>query len=355
MAFAENIQGWQGIYAMLQSLYSGVLVAPAEGKENISHPISSIVRNDESGRVVYQLSPDQVWVRHDETTATIDRGRIFEALPDLYKFLSDPDDDSVYDRFAGLLADLHITYPIPADGAKIDFTVHYFDTLRNIEREMPVSVKHSGARLLAANRAGNMKYDILNVKFSNPESNRINRIEGTTPDNGVRFRLIEIARLGAKLKFTAPEGKFFLDGLSLIDLHFPKLLAEITRLYYTTELVRIDELTEEIKLSNPYKIRDELIRQNGFYEYKIKQFLTAAAGGMRPTKIYRGYPALTAHLYIHKPGDCRFYDPYDRQAFEEYLFHTARFATADCDAHKFGYIEKKNGQWLFKLNVQLTY
>ena len=64
-------------------------------------------------------------------------------------------------------------------------------------------------KLLPANRAANIKYDILNIKFSNPEANKINRIDNWDA------RLYEIKRLGGKLKYTTTENKIFLYNLSI--------------------------------------------------------------------------------------------------------------------------------------------
>ena len=66
----------------------------------------------------------------------------------------------------------------------------------------------------------------------------------------------------------------------MIDLHFPRMLAEMVRTMYYEDITKVSELTMRIKEINPLKIKDELINKHLFYEYKMKQFLMALAMGL---------------------------------------------------------------------------
>lgn len=50
----------------------------------------------------------------------------------------------------------------------------------------------------------------------------------------------------------------------MIDLHFPRMLAEMVRMMHLEGITRINELTERIKILNPLKIKDELINKHCF-------------------------------------------------------------------------------------------
>ena len=174
-------------------------------------------------------------------------------------------------------------------------------------------------------------------------------------ETGSLVRLSEIFRLGGKLKFTSTEGKFFLNGLQLIDTQLAKLLAEMVRNFYTTDLTTVAELTGELNRNNPFKVKDEIIEKGRLYEFKIRQFLYAAACRMKPTKTWRGNGYDHTHLFITRNGELRSYDPREKEFFEKFLFHNTRFCISNEDKNKFGSIEKENGQWLIKLNLEIRF
>lgn len=344
---------WAKAYVLLKIISEGYIHFYEENStEERAYPVSKLIRNDESGKTIYQLTPENVLVKQREEIREFPRQKCKEAATEIYTTLKTPAEKDYSIATCEQIFDLlNYTWFHSTAENKCDFSVIYFDPEKEIaqRQEIIVHTKSEWA-LLPANRATNLKYDIQNVKFANPEVNRINRIDG---EHEVRRRLIEINRLGGKLKYTIPENKFFLENLCMIDLHFPRLLAELTRLFYTTELFTIQELTEEIKKVNPYKIREDLIQKNNFYEYKVQQFLYALATGMRSTKRYRGYGSSLTFAIIGKKGKISLLNPEMRPTFDGYLYQNAKLKIADCEAHKFGFIEKENGQWLIKLNVEI--
>lgn len=236
-----------------------------------------------------------------------------------------------------------------------DFEAVFFNTKLQCEdfRKIRVKSNLTNLYLVAANRASNFKYDIIQVKLSNPEVNKINGIGDN--ETGSILRLDEIFRLGGKLKFTSTEGKFFLNGLQLIDMHLPKLLAEMAFNFYTSDMLTVKQLTAEINRKNPFKVKDEVIEKSRIYEFKIRQFLYAAACGMKPSKTWRGNGYTHTHLFITKNGDLLSYDPNEKENFEKFLFENCRLSIANEDKNKFGVIEKENGQWLIKLNLEIRF
>ncbi|WP_455497639.1 HpaII family restriction endonuclease [Coprobacter sp.] len=353
MQLKGNRIEWTKAYALLQIISEGNLHFYRENptKEHIC-PVSTLIRNDECGKIIYQLTPETVLVKRGEKVHEFPRKKCQEAATEIYATFQIP-----FQKEYGIAAceqifdALYYTWFHSSAENKCDFSVIYFDPEKETTQRQDIIIQtKSKWRLLPPNRATNLKYDIQNVKFSNPETNRINKIDG---EQEVRKRLIEINRLGGKLKYTTSENKFFLENLCMIDLHFPRLLSEITRLFYTTELSTIQDLTEEIKKVNPYKIKEVLIQKNNFYEYKIQQFLYALATGMKSTKRYRGYGSLLTIAIIDTKGEISLLDPGIRPTFDHYLFQNSRLKIAECETHKFGFIEKENGQWLIKLNVEI--
>ena len=131
--------------------------------------------------------------------------------------------------------------------------------------------------ILDGGRTANLKFEQTGIKFANPMINNVNALE--TP-NVVADRMLLIERLGGVLKYADVADKVFRCNLLMIDLHFPRMIAEMLRIMQIEGITKVSELVDCIKEINPLKIKEDLIVKNGFYEYKMKQFLVALALGM---------------------------------------------------------------------------
>ena len=172
--------------------------------------------------------------------------------------------------------------------------------------------------------------------------------------NEVIDRMRMIDRLGGVLKYSDVADKVFRSNLSMIDLHFPRLLAEMVRTMYVEDMTRVSELTERIREINPLKIKEELITKHRFYEYKMKQFLMALALGMRPAKIYNGTDsAVEGMLLADGKGEVICYHRSRYQVFADFLFQNTRFEKGSLDKDKYGFLERENGSYYFKLNAKI--
>ena len=206
--------------------------------------------------------------------------------------------------------------------------------------------------LLDGGRTANLKLEQTGVKFAVPTVNKVNALPESP--NEVAERMLMIERLGGVLKYSDVADRVFRCNLLMIDLHFPRMLAEMVRLMHLEGITRVSELTERIKELNPLKIKDELIQKHGFYEYKMKQFLLALALGMRPAKIFRGTDsAVEGMLLIDGQGELLCYHQSCRQDFAEFLYQNTRFEKGALEKDKYGFLERENGSWYFKLNVKI--
>lgn len=206
--------------------------------------------------------------------------------------------------------------------------------------------------LLDGGRTANLKLEQTGVKFAVPTVNKVNALPESPGEVAERMRMIE--RLGGVLKYSDVADRVFRCNLLMIDLHFPRMLAEMVRLMHLEGITRVSELTERIKEFNPLKIKDELIQKHGFYEYKMKQFLLALALGMRPAKIFRGTDsAVEGMLLVDGEGEVLCYHQSCRQDFAEFLYQNTRFEKGAPEKDKYGFLERENGTWYFKLNVKI--
>lgn len=206
--------------------------------------------------------------------------------------------------------------------------------------------------LLDGGRTANLKFEQTGVKFAVPTVNKVNALPESPTEVTERMLLIE--RLGGVLKYADVADKVFRSNLLMIDLHFPRMLAEMVRALHLEGISRVSELTEYIKQLNPLKIKDELIHKHHYYEHKMKQFLLALALGMRPAKIYNGTDsAVEGILFVDAKGQVLCYHNNNRQVLADFLYQNTRFEKGNVDKDKYGFLERENGVYYFKLNVKI--
>ena len=206
--------------------------------------------------------------------------------------------------------------------------------------------------LLDGGRTANLKLEQGGIRFASPTVNKINALPASPDEVAERMRMI--ARLGGNLRFSDVADRVFRCNLQMIDLHFPRLLAEMVRTMHLESITRTPELTERIKELNPLKIKDELISKHGYYEAKVKQFLLALALGMRPAKIYNGTgSALEGMLLVDGGGRTMLYHHSEPDNFAAFLYANSRLEKGPLDKDRYGYLERENGTYYFKLNAKI--
>ena len=206
--------------------------------------------------------------------------------------------------------------------------------------------------LLDGGRAANLKLELTGIKFAVPTVNKVNALP-EAPDE-VCQRMLMIERLGGVLRYADVADKVFRCNLGMIDLHFGRLLAEMVRLMHLEDITRISQLTERMEILNPLKIKEELITKHGYYRHKMRTFLLALALGMRPAKIYTGRPgAIAGLLLVQTDGSIVLYDRTDADTFAEFLYQNSRLLKGDVEKDKYGFLERENGVYYFKLNVKV--
>ncbi|MCD8183600.1 MAG: HpaII family restriction endonuclease [Bacteroides sp.] len=206
--------------------------------------------------------------------------------------------------------------------------------------------------LLDGGRTANLKLEQSGIKFAAPTVNKVNALPESPTE--VAERMLMIERLGGVLKYSDVADRVFRCNLLMIDLHFPRMLAEMVRIMHLDGTTRVSELTERIREMNPLKIKDKLINKHGFYEFKMKQFLLALALGMRPAKIYNGSDSAVEGMFLTDGnGAVLCYHQSERQAFADFLYLNSRFEKSSVDKDKYGFLERENGVYYFKLNVKI--
>ncbi len=357
MAFEATKREWSELYAFFRLLADGkVSLGTSQTKKNDANqwPVAMVQREEHDGTRRYYIEKDDIHIVGENMDKRVSRedfhtvaGLILQAVKS-----SSVDDVVSPDGVEEFLDEAAIFDLEAKTDDRTDFSVAFWHP------EAPLTGFNVRSRLSIMNplldggRTANLKLEQTGIKFAVPTVNKINALPESP--NEVAERMMMIERLGGSLKYSDVADRVFRCNLLMIDLHFPRMLAEMVRIMHLDGITRISELAETIKQSNPLKIKEELINKHGFYEFKIKQFLLALALGMRPAKIYNGTDsAVEGLLLVDGNGDVLCYHKSEKKTFEDFLFFNTRLEKGSVDKDKYGFLEKENGTYYFKLNVKI--
>ena len=356
MAFEATKREWCELYTFFRLLTEGkVTLGTAKAKKGeINWPIAMIQREEHDGTRCYYIEKEMVRIKGENSEKSVPRedfGIVADLILQAVKSSSE-DEVTSPDGVEEFLDEVAIFDLEAKTEDRTDFYIAFWHP------EAPLSGFSVRSRLSAMNplldggRAANLKLEQSGVKFATPTVNKINALPEAP--NEVAERMLLIERLGGVLKYSDVADRVFRSNLLMIDLHFPRVLTEMVRIMHLDDITRISELTEVIKQMNPLKIKDELVNKHGFYEFKVKQFLMALALDMRPAKIYTGQDsAVEGILLMDGSGEVLCYHKSEKPVMEDFLFLNTRLEKGSLDKDKYGFLERENGTYYFKLNAKI--
>ncbi|MFV0589658.1 HpaII family restriction endonuclease [Bacteroides reticulotermitis] len=357
MAFEATKREWCELYTFLRLLAEGkVALGTAQGKkDDVYWPIAMIQREEHDGTRRYYIENESIRIVGETMEQTISRedfgvvaGLILQAVKSSSENdVSSPDGVEEFLNEAGI-------YDLEAKTEdRTDFSVAFWHSEAPLRGFCVRSRLGTMNPLLDGGRAANLKLEQSGAKFATPAVSKINALPESPNEVSERMMLIE--RLGGVLKYSDVADRVFRCNLSMIDLHFPRMLTEMVRIMHLDGISRISELTEIIKQMNPLKLKDELINKHSFYEFKMKEFLMALALGMRPAKIYTGEDsAVEGLLLVDGSGEVLCYHKSEKKVMEDFLFLNTRLEKGSVDKDKYGFLERENGVYYFKLNAKIA-
>jgi len=220
----------------------------------------------------------------------------------------------------------------------------------NQDLELGFSIKSelgNYATILNAGETTNFVYQIDEFAPSIDEINEINTIDTKSK---IKDRVAAIIQKGGKFRYMEPQNNIFKNNLILIDSLLPEILSEIVLAFYNSNLSTIKDLTALINKTNPINFDKQFAHD--FYEYKMKRLLTDVTLGMMPSKVWTGiYDATGGYLIVKGNRDVLSH----HNLFEDYLFANTKLETPSSNRHKFGKIYQQDGQFFFKLNLQIRF
>lgn len=360
MTVTGNIGEWSEIYTLLKILGDEKLFAGNEYIEKIEelfYPIIRVLRTEANGNFEYIIDKNLVLVTSDGTqllslpvkdfakkaSATLDaiienkkqKNTTF-SIPEIEKFM----------------AQIHCGSLKASSSAKTDITIVIHDQHTNSTPELGFSIKSQlggASTLLNAGKTTNFRFKIDNI--SNSQAGLINSIKTRSK---IVDRINKIIELGGTISFDKPCNSIFTNNLVLIDSLLPNIIAEMIYKYFSTKSTKLSEIVEVIENENPLDF--DKTHSHLFYTYKIKKFLTDAALGMMPSKVWTGqYDATGGYLVVKDDGELLCYHLYNRNEFEQYLFANTKLETASSGRHEFGSIYSENGIAYLNLNLQVRF
>lgn len=357
MAFEATKREWSEIYTFFRLLADGcVHLGTTEAKVGEdSWPIAMIQREEHDGTRQYYIKDELIHLKGESIDKEVSREE-FAAIAELILHTIKISQEDVVESpdEVELFLDKIAIFDLEAKTMdRTDLSIAFWHSKSPL---VGLNVRARIGRmkpLLDGGRTANLKFELTGAKFATPTVNKVNALDVT---DEVPERMMLIERLGGILKYSDVADRVFRCNLSMIDLHFPRLLAEMLRVMQLDGITRTAELVEIIKKLNPLKIKDELIQKHCFYEFKMKQFLLALALGMRSAKIYNGTDsAVEGILLVNGDGRVLCYHKSNKKTFEEFLYYNTRFEKGSTEKDKYGYLERENGTYYFKLNTKIAF
>ena len=348
---------WSEIYALFKLLGDKNLFAgDADLKkvENLFYPILKIIRNETGGNYEYEITGDLVVVSGGKEKLRIPVKTFSEQAVKLLAKIKGSTGAFSIPETEAFMKSVNCGTLKAKSTSKSDIRIVIHDQRINQTAELGFSIKSQlggDSTLLNAGKTTNFVYQINGFKGSVSDIKKINAIDTRSK---IKDRIEEVKKLGGKLKFLSLEQDIFKNNLVLIDSLLPNILAEVIKQFFTSNLSTISALTEEISSKNPLGYDTQF--SHSFYEYKIKRFLTDVALGMMPSKVWGGlYDATGGYLIIKEDGEILCYHIYNRNQFEDYLFHNSKLETASSSRHDFGKVYSEGVNLYFKLNLQIRF
>lgn len=236
---------------------------------------------------------------------------------------------------------------------KRDITIVVHDIFTGFNPKLGFSIKSklgNPSTLFNASQSTNFTYKVTSKNIDEDKLMTINSIDGKSK---IIRRVQKIIEQNNNLKYFNVANENFLCNLQLIDSNLPLILSELLVYCYNENKSKLSDLLEIIEEKNPLKYNLKINKE--FYRYKLKKFLVDVALGMRATDPWSGkFDATGGYIVVKESGELLCYHVYNMNEFEEYLLLNTRLETPS-SRNKFGEVYKENGEFYFKLNLQIRF
>lgn len=370
MTFIANKRAWSEVYTLLHTLHLGTVqvgqaITPSKKSKKAKKedavpvetlPVVEIMRIEHDGPRTYTIEGEDVIISGEDTSKTyptVSRQECGEIAQIIIAAMRDSKEYEVEspDVVEAFLDRIQLFDLEPQTEDRTDMHIRLYHSSAPSRGLVVRSRLTQMNPLLDGGRTANLKFQQQGIKFASPTVSKVNALESAFT---VADRMLLIERLGGILKYHDVHDKVFRSNLHMIDLHFPRVLAEMLRIVHLDGIVKVNELVDMIKEINPLKVKDELIHKHYYYENKMKQFLLVLFLGMRPAKVYTGQDsAIHGMLLVQGDGSVDYLSMDDREVLRDFLYNNSRFEMGDLHKDHYGELEKENGVYYFRLNAKI--
>lgn len=347
---------WSEIYTLLKLLADKeIYVGDKELNKipDLLYPIVKILRDEKDGSFEYSVSDEIKIIQNEKKLLSISVNEFKTKAELLLKEIKKNNKTFEVPEIEQFLKEIKCSSLKAKSSVKTDIKIVIHDLKTNLNPELGFSIKSqlgSPSTLLNAGKTTNFIYKIEG-SITNKEIENINKVSGA---GKIKERLLSIENKAYEIKFYNLEKDIFKNNLVLIDSLLPNIVAEIVKEFYSSKNSKIVDLTNEVSKNNPLDF--DLKHNHKYYEYKLKKFLTEIAVGMMPATVWNGiYDATGGYLVVKENGEILAYHLYNRNEFEDYLYHHTKLDTASSSRHDFGKIYQENGESFIKLNLQIRF
>lgn len=356
LPITEDIK-WSEIYALFKLLGDKELHpgnSEIEKIQNLVYPILRILRTEINGNFEYSIEDDIVVISGNYEVFRIPISEFQERAKYLLSEIKTNSGTFSVPEIEEFMHSINCLSLKASSSAKTDITIVVHDQRTGLQPSLGFSIKSqlgNPSTLLNAGETTNFIFKIVGTNFSQEEILEINNISTRSK---IKDRIFEIKNRGGNFEFVKTQRAIFSNNLILIDSLLPQILANVVLNFYSSLHSNTEDLVKLTENENPLQF--DTTDKHLFYSYKIKRFLTDTALGMMPSKVWTGeYDATGGYLIVKADGEILCYHIYNKNEFENYLLANTKLETASSSRHAFGKIYEENGQFYFKLNLQIRF
>lgn len=194
--------------------------------------------------------------------------------------------------------------------------------------------------MINASQATNFIYRIED--FSAENMNIVNCIDTRAK---IKDRLQKIVDLGGHLVFKNCENPIYESTLRKVDSCMPEILANALLAFFQKQIGN--------RLADyPTQKMDNREQQNQVH-CRLKDFIKSSILGIFPTVEWNGNLTANSVLLVNEMGELLFYHTNKDSILKDFFYQHTFFDTPSSSRHRFGLVYQENGEFYFKLNLQL--
>lgn len=347
---------WSEAYTLLRLLGLGRLYAADENLnqiDNMYFPIMKIFREEQEGsEIEYNLTDGNridIYINNNYIKSVSARDCTTEASYLFSKIIEGGNRAFSINRTEHFLDSLGCHRLAAPSVDKTDISMQLHDVQTGYNSICGFSIKSevgSPPTLINASKATNFVFNVIGL--SPADAATINSIQS---GNKIIDRMTMLFNRATAVEFAGTHSRTFDDNLMLIDSRMTELLSYAMVYHYRDNLGTCEEVVQKLERENPLHFP-----RSGFYEYKFKKFLCAAALGMTPATNWDGIDeANGGYIIVTTDGKVLAYHIYNRAFFETYLLKNTKFERGSTSRHEFATIYEENGETRVNLNLQIRF